>query len=112
MNYERAPRPLEAKPAMLEANLNFLLVALIGGVAGLALTVVGKARQLLYANALVGVAGAWLGSQAADASGLAAPGSLTHFAAALAGALAIVSFWQKLQRQRERGRFTHRYPSA
>lgn len=76
-------------------HAGFLALVLIGGLSGLTIGHLTRARHWLVTLMLIGVAGAWLGSQATDVLGITDRDSIGHFVAAVVGATAIIAGWQK-----------------
>jgi uncharacterized membrane protein YeaQ/YmgE (transglycosylase-associated protein family) len=86
----------EPLAAISTPHLAFLAQVAIGALSGLVIGKLTGARHWLVTLMLVGVAGAWLGSQATDILGVTQRDSMGHFLAALVGAAAIIEGWRKL----------------
>jgi uncharacterized membrane protein YeaQ/YmgE (transglycosylase-associated protein family) len=77
----------------------FLALIVIGGLAG---WIAGKligARHGIFTNIIVGVAGAWIGSEIADLAHVTVHGTIEHFVAALVGSAALLYIWQLINKR-------------
>jgi uncharacterized membrane protein YeaQ/YmgE (transglycosylase-associated protein family) len=77
-------------------HLMFLALALIGAGVGWASGLLVHTQRWIATFILIGVAGAWIGSQLADMLGVAAHISPANLVAALVGALTTVESWRWL----------------
>jgi uncharacterized membrane protein YeaQ/YmgE (transglycosylase-associated protein family) len=58
-----------------------------------------KIRHGIFTNIIVGVAGAWIGSELADLAHVAMRGALEHFVAALVGSAALLYIWHLINKR-------------
>ena len=58
-----------------------------------------RIRHGVLTNIIVGVAGAWIGSELADLAHVAVRGTLEHFVAALVGSAALLYIWQLINKR-------------
>ena len=72
----------------------FLALIVIGGLAGWIAGKIIGIRHGIFTNIIVGVAGAWIGSELADLAHVTVHGTLEHFVAALVGSAALLYIWQ------------------
>ena len=77
----------------------FLALIVIGGLAGWIAGKIIGARHGIFTNVIVGVAGAWIGSELADLAHVTVHGRLGHFVAALVGSAALLYIWQLTNRR-------------
>lgn len=77
----------------------FLALIVIGGLAGWIAGMILRIRHGVLTNIIVGVAGAWLGSELADLAHVAVRGHIEHFVAALVGSAALLYIWQMINKR-------------
>jgi uncharacterized membrane protein YeaQ/YmgE (transglycosylase-associated protein family) len=77
----------------------FLALIVIGGLAGWIAGMILRIRHGVLTNIIIGVAGAWLGSELADFAHVAVRGRIEHFVAALVGAAVLLYIWQLINKR-------------
>ena len=77
----------------------FLALIVIGGLAGWIAGKIIGIRHGIFTNIIVGVAGAWIGSELADLTHVTVHGTLEHFVAALVGSAALLYIWQLINKR-------------
>ena len=77
----------------------FLALIVIGGLAGWIAGKIIGIRHGIFTNIIVGVAGAWIGSELSDLAHVTVHGTLEHFVAALVGSAALLYIWQLINKR-------------
>lgn len=75
-------------------HVNFLMLVLIGGLAGWIAGMLTSSRHGIFTNILVGIAGSYVGSKLAELLNIAVIGSLMHLLIAVAGSIIVIFLWR------------------
>ena len=86
----------ESFKAYSSNNLQFLILVVIGALAGLAMVRRPNDQHWIITAILVGIAGSWLGSEIAHIIGVVERGSAALFVAAGVGAVVTLGVWKRL----------------
>jgi uncharacterized membrane protein YeaQ/YmgE (transglycosylase-associated protein family) len=77
-------------------SFGFFMMLLIGAVAGWIGEKVTRSDHGLFTNILVGIAGSFVATRAAEALGVVVGGTFGHIIAAAVGAIAIIFVWRAI----------------
>ena len=86
----------EPLTALGTPGVGFLAMLFIGAIAGWIAEKVTSSDHGLFTNILVGVAGSFVATRAAEAMGVIVSGALSHLIAAAVGAIALIFIWRAL----------------
>ena len=88
-------------PALGTPGVGFLMMLIIGGIAGWIAERVTKSDHGLLTNIIVGVAGSFVGTKLAEVLGIAVNGTLAHLLVATAGAILLLLGYQAIRGRRQ-----------
>lgn len=75
-------------------GVGFMAMLLIGAIAGWIAEKVTSSDHGLFTNILVGIAGSFVATRAAEAMQIVVSGTIAHLIAATVGAIAIIWIWR------------------
>lgn len=84
-------------PALGTPGVGFIMMLIIGAIAGWIAEKVTKSDHGILTNILVGVAGSFVGTQLAEVLNIAVKGTLTHLLVATAGAILVLYVWRAVR---------------
>ncbi len=88
-------------PAMGTPGVGFIMMLVIGGIAGWIAEKATKSDHGIFTNILVGIAGSFVGSRLAEVLNIAVSGTIAHILVAAAGAIILVFGWQAIRGRRQ-----------
>ncbi len=88
-------------PAMGTPGVGFIMMLIIGGIAGWIAEKVTKSDHGILTNILVGIAGSFVGSRLAEVLNIGVSGTIAHILVAVAGAIILVFGWQAIRGRRQ-----------